>query len=259
MVDNLTVYNSNLLKGTGLIQETLVLIEEYETGETLNHFQKRVLETGILSKSTDNRTIDVVRNVFGGRFLNQKLNVPYYLKTLREKHVSMDVISQLILLYTCRANPILTDFIYEVYFRLTRDGKASVTAEDPKKFIKLAISSGKIPKPWSTSTINKVSEHINACLIDFGLVDKSKRILPFRAYDLTVNYILHELHFQGLSDEEILHHKDWQIFNLGSASLASIAQRISFKGAFIFQYSGEILKIGWNYKTMDEFIQNDYR
>ena len=259
VIENEIKYNSNLLKGTGLIQEMLVLIEAYNPGESAQDFQKRVLEEGLLSKSTDARTIDVVRNIFRTRFLDQNLEVTSYLKMMREAYVSMEVIIQLFLVYTCRANPILADFIYEVYYPISTNGKAKLTAEDPKVFIRSAISDGRIEKSWSKSTIEKVSEHINACMIDFGFVDKSKQILPFRAIDLTANYLIHELHFQGLSDMDILHHRDWQIFNLDPSSLASVAERISFKGTFIFQFSGEILKIGWKYQTMEEFIENECR
>ena len=259
MIENVITYNSNLLKGTGLIQEMLVLIEAYNQGESAQDFQKRVLEEGLLSKSTDNRTIDVVRNIFRTRFLDQKLDVTTYINTMRDEYVSMDVITQLFLVYTCRANPILADFISEVYYSHTKSGKPKITAEDPKVFIRSAIGDGRIQTSWSRSTIEKVSEHINACLIDFGLVDKSKHILPFRAIDLTVNYLMHELHFQGYPDMDILHHRDWQIFDLDPSSLASIAERISFRGTFIFQFSGEILKIGWNYDNMEEFLENECR
>jgi hypothetical protein len=258
-MENQITYNSNLLKGTGLIQEMLVLVEAYIPGESAQEFQKRVLKEGLLSKSTENRTIDVVRNIFRTRFLDQRLDVTTYLKSMREEYVSMEVISQLFLVYTCRANPILSDFIYEVYYLLKKDGKASVTAEDPKIFIRSAISDGRIITSWSVSTIEKVSEHINACLIDFGLVDRSKQILSFRALDLTVNYLFHELHFQGYSDMDILYHRDWHIFNLDPGSLAQIAERISFGGSFIYQNSGEILKIGWNYQKMEDFIENECR
>ena len=36
-------YNSNLLKGTGLIQEMLILIDAYESSEPYLKFQERVL------------------------------------------------------------------------------------------------------------------------------------------------------------------------------------------------------------------------
>lgn len=251
-------YNSNLLKGTGLIQEMLVLIGAYLPGETAQDFQKRVLEEGLLSKSTDNRTIDIVRNIFRPRFLDQKLDVTNYIKYMREQYVSMDVITQLFLIYTCRANPILADFIAEVYHRYAREGRSRITADDPKVFIRAAIADGRIPSAWSDSTVNKVSEHINACLIDFRLTNRSKETLPFRAMDITVNYLLHELHFQGLSDMEILHHQDWKIFDLDANSLTSIAERLSFTRTFVFQYSGQILKIAWSCDTMQDFLENEF-
>ena len=259
LIENKITYNSNLLKGTGLIQEMLVLVEAYTPGESALDFQKRVIKEGLLSKSTDNRTIDVVRNVFRKRFLDQKLDVTTYIKSMRDEYVSMDVITQLFLIYTCRANPILADFISEVYFPTVQIGKVVLSSEDTRRFIKESLSDGKIKESWSDETIERVSRHINACLIDFGLVDKSKHILPFRAIELTVNYLMHELHFQGYSDMAILHHRDWQIFDLDSSSLASVAERISFRGTFIFQFSGEILKIGWNYNNMEEFLENECR
>mgnify|MGYP006432219081 CR=1 FL=1 len=260
MLNNKSItYNSNLLKGTGLIQEMLTLIEAYKPGESALEFQKRVLNDGILSKSTDTRTIDVVRNIFRTRFLDQKLNIPSHIKLMREKYVSMEVINQIFLIYTCRANPILADFISEVYFNLIKKGVARVTTEDPKIFIKSAIVDGRIQKSWSKSTIERVSEHINACLIDFQLVNNSKEILPFRAFDLTVNYLIHELHFQGYNDMNILDHYNWKIFDLDRSTLIPIIERISFKGTYIYQYSGEIMKIEWKYKSMEEFIKNECR
>jgi len=259
MSENQMTYNSNLLKGAGLIQEMLVLIEAYSQGESAQEFQKRVLKQGILSKSTDNRTIDVVRNIFKTRFLDQKLDVTSYIRTMRDKYVSMDVITQLFLLYTCRANPILADFIYKVYYKMVKRSYDAPILSDLTGFVNDAIASGLIKENWSDSTIEKVARHINTCLIDFKMVERGKQILPFRASKFTVNYLLHELHFQGYSDMDILHHRDWQIFDLDSSSLASIAERISFRGTFIFQYSGEILKIGWNYNNMEGFLENECR
>lgn len=253
------IYNSNLLKGTGLIQEMLVLIDAYNKGESPNNFQKRVLEEGLLSKSTDNRTIDVVRNIFKTRFLEKKIDVPEAIRSMREEYVSMDVIIQLFFIYTCRANPILGDFIRDVYFSAIEKGILNITAEDPKIFIRDAISDGRIPKKWSQSTIEKVSQHINACLIDFGLTEKNKTIKSFRIIDLSANYLAHELHFSGFSDNEILYHEDWELFGLTPNEVAQILERISYKGTFLFQYSGQILKIGWSYNNMKEFIENECR
>jgi hypothetical protein len=253
------VYNSNLLKGTGLIQETLVLLEAYDPKESSLDFQKRVVSTGILSKSTDNRVIDIVRNVFADRYLGYEIEVPVFLKDMRDNYVSIDVITQLFYLYTCRANPILGDFVREIYFPLASKSFVKLKSTDPKDFIRDALSDGRIPTSWSPSTISKVSEHMIASLIDFNLIERNKTILPYRIIDLSANYLLHELHFRGFSDNDIWKHKDWELFDLNPSEVIRTIERISFYGSFIFQFSGEILKLSWNYKTMEEFIKNECR
>ncbi len=253
------IYNSNLLKGTGLIQEMLVLIEAYDANESSIEFQKRVIEQCLLSKSTERRVIDVVRNIFTTRFLDYDINVPGTLSKMRDKYVSMDVIIQLFFIYTCRANPILGDFVRDIYIPFVQKGYQKINTNDPKDFIRTALSDGRIPKSWSLSTINKVSEHMIASLIDFNLIDQTKTILPFRIIDLTANYLAHELHFRGFSDNEIWQHEDWQLFGLKPKDVISILERQSFQGSFLFQFSGELLRISWEYKSLEEFVENECR
>jgi len=252
-------YNSNLLKGTGLVQEMLVLIEAYNKKESSLEFQKRVLEQGILTKSTENRVIDIVRNVFSDRFLEYDINVPGALSKMRDNYVSIEVIIQLFYLYTCRANPILADFVKDIYFPAIKKGYPKLNTNDPKDFIRNALSDGRIPNSWSESTINKVSEHMIASLIDFKLIDRSKNITPLRIIDLTANYLAHELHFRGYSDNEIWQHEDWKLFGNEPRDVINILERISFQGTFLFQFSGELLKLSWNNKSMDEFVENECR
>jgi hypothetical protein len=253
------VYNSNLLKGTGLIQEMMVLIEAYKSPESSFDFQKRVKEQSLLSKSTEKRVVDIVRSVFANRFLNYEIDVPGALKSMRDNYASFDVIIQLFYLYTCRANPILTDFIKEVYYPYSLKGYQKINTNDPKDFIRNALSDGRIPNSWSESTIVKVSEHIIATLIDFKLIDSGKNIIPFRLIDLTANYIAHELHFRGYTDNEIWKNEGWQLYGLMPNEVIQILERLSYQGAFIFQFSGELLSVSWKNKSMEEFVENECR
>lgn len=255
---DLSKYNSKLLKGTGLIQEMLVLIQEYE-GEDIKDFSERIVSEGVLAKATEKRASDIVKLVFADRFMSYDINVASYLHMMRENYVSMDVMTQLFYIYTCRANLILKDFIQTVYFPFINKGYQKLEAEDPKNFIRDAITDGRIPKPWSQSTINKVSEHIIATLIDFQLIERNKSIVPFRIQDLTANYLAHELHFRGVSDNEIWTHEDWKLFGIEPLEVVKILERISFQGTFVLQFSGEILDLSWKYKSMKEFIENECR
>ena len=252
-------YNSNLLKGTGLIQEMLILIDTYDSSEPYLDFQQRVVRDDLLSKSTENRVIDIVRNIFKDRFLGYEINIPEALKEMREEYVSMSVLTQIFFLYTCRANRLLVDFIIEVYFKKLNSGYHNLKASDPKDFIKVALSDGRISSSWSESTMSKVSEHIIATLIDFELIERNKTILNFHIIDLTANYLAHELHFRGISDNNLWQHEDWKLFGLMPNDVISIFERLANQGTFIMQFSGELLSISWKNKSMNEFIKNECR
>ena len=252
-------YNSNLLKGTGLIQEMLILIDAYDSSEPYLDFQQRVVSDDLLSKSTENRVIDIVRNIFKDRFLGYEINIPEVLKEMREEYVSMSVLTQIFFLYICRANKLLVDFIIEVYYKKLNSGYHDLKSSDPKDFIKVALADGRINTSWSESTMSKVSEHIIATLIDFELIERNKTIINFRIIDLTANYLAHELHFRGISDNSIWHHEDWKLYGLMPNDVISIFERLANQGTFIMQFSGELLSISWKNKSMNEFIKNECR
>ena len=247
-------YNSDLLKGTGLIQETLQLIDFYEKGQSKQEFIQHVLEMNALGKEHENRTKDIIHHVFYNRYLAQGEDVILDLQLLRKRYVSLAVITQILLIYTCKANSILFDFIADVYQHSLKNGDLKLTQKAASQFIQDAITDGRIAKNWADSTKRKVSEHINACLIDFKLTDRSKTMLPFFIDEFTVNYWLHKLHFKGTPDDALPGAVEWNLFGLSENEVIEIMHRISFAGHFMLQHSGELTRISWKYQSMEEFI-----
>lgn len=254
MEDIQKTYNSDLLKGTGLIPETLLLLDVYEPGITKPELTEKVLELNSLGKEHENRTKDIIHHTFNRRYLIEGEETVISLKSLREKYVSLEIISQILFIYTCRANDILFDFVKDVYQKCVAQGEIHLPSRATLKFIEESIRNGRIPKKWADTTKRKVSEHMTACLIDFKLIDRSKNILPFFIHDFTMNYWMHALHFKGKSDKAILLADEWSLFGLFEQEVLSIMQRLSYAGHFIFQNSGELIKITWKYKNMNEFI-----
>lgn len=248
------IYNSDLLKGTGLIQETLQLLDIYEAGKTKQELLDEVIELNSLGKGHINRTKDIVNNAFQRRYLSEGEETVLSLKKLRERYISLEQISQILFIYTCRANLILFDFTVEVYQKHAKKGALMLPEKATLFFIEDAIKDGHIPVKWADSTKRKVSEHMNACLIDFKLIDRSKKLLPFFIHDFTVNYWMHILHFKGYTDKAVLSAEEWALFGLDKQDVVTLMQRLSYTGHFIFQYSGELVNITWKYQNMSEFI-----
>lgn len=254
MTEEIRKYNSDLLKGTGLIQETLLLLDIYKPGILKKDFIEEVIESNVLVKNHNNRIKDIIEHVFYRRYVNYVEESVVALKYLRGKHVGLEVLNQLLMVYTCRKNLILFDFISSVYQKLIKQGAPSLPQNAAKEFIEENIKNGNIEKAWADSTKRKVAEHMNACMIDFKLTDRQKNLLPLFLSDTVANYLAHELHFMGYSDEAIATAEEWSLYGYDRYDTIRHLERLAIQGHFIFQNSGDLICITWHYKTMKELI-----
>jgi len=246
-------YHIELCKGTGLIQETLQLLSIYQVGMTKNELTRIALDSNLLVKVTENRIKDIVQRAFYKRFVINDPYVPVYLNALIKHFSSLDVISQIFLIYTSRANYVLMDFIIQVYWYETRKGHRVLYTTHARKFITETIKQTDLIQGWSEITQTKVARYIIATLVDFRFLDKERNIRPVFLHDITANYLAHELHFNGLSDNAVVEAEEWQLFGYSKYDTLKHLERISFQGHFIFQNSGEMVKINWIHKNMGEF------
>ncbi len=251
-------YTSALSKGQGLIQETVSLLQIWEPGVTSSQLVSSALDCGTLAKATANRVRGIIAEGFGPRYLVGSPAPALQLRFLLAKGVPIKALSQLFFVYTARANLILHDFVREVYWVKYSAGETHLGKEDALHFIESGINRGLIPKPWSTSMMDRVAGYLLGCLQAFSLLTSARKgrreILPFNIASLTTLYFAHELHFRGLSDSAVLEHADWGLFGLESRDVVRELERVSYGGHFVVQYSGEILRIAWKYKSMEECL-----
>ena len=104
-------YSTQLSKGTGMINETLSLLEIFDEHTTKESFLRYVLETNYLSTSTEKRATDIVNVVFYQRFMKDNPSVPLWLKAARGKGLMLSSFSQLLMLYCARQHAVFYDFI----------------------------------------------------------------------------------------------------------------------------------------------------
>lgn len=251
-------YTTGLAKGQGLIPETLAILNVWQPDMSTSELVSEVLSKGVLSKATALRTKDLVNRAFAGRYLVDEGLPALCLKRLLSNAVPLSQASQIFLIYTARANLILHDFIRDVYWQKYASGATHMKREDALEFLESAVNQGCIAARWSPAMNVKVARYILGCLEDFQLLAKIRRgereILPFMISPLTSLYLSHELHFSGQSDTSLMHHRDWGLFGLEPRDVVQELERASYGGHFIVQYSGEILRIAWKYKTMEECL-----
>ena len=245
-------YNSNLLKGTGAISETISLLSIYDKDTTKKSLIDYVLSTNFLSTNTEKRAKDIVENVFYNRYMQHNHLVPCWLKQTREKGLMVKQLSQLLYVYTLRENAILYDYVIKVLNPVKASGVDYIPKSKADDFIKELNENGTLE--WSAKSQVRMGQHMRGTLVDFNVIDLNGNILPFEAYDFTVLYLMHELHFEGLSDMSIWEYEDWGLFNMDKYDVLQRIMNLSLKGGYIAQSSGDLLTISWKFNSMEEMI-----
>lgn len=245
-------YNSNLLKGTGAVSETISLLSIYDRDTTKKSLLDYVLSTNFLSTNTEKRARDIVEKVFFNRYMQHNHLVPYWLRLTREKGLMVNQLSQLLYVYTLRENAILYDYVIKVLNPVKASGANYIPKSKADEFIKELNDNGTLE--WSSTSQVRMGQHMRGTLVDFNVIDLNGNILPFEANDFTVLYLMHELHFGGLSDIAIWEHEDWGLFNMDKYDVLQRIMNLSLKSGFIAQNSGDLLTISWKYNSMEEMI-----
>jgi len=250
-------YTTQLQAGLGLIEETKTLLDLWEPGMRSTELFQAALNSGNFPNVSARRLRNIVAECFTPRYLVDGEYPANVLKQLH-KRLPSPVFSQLLFLFTARANAIFADFVKEVFWNKYAGGHESIENQDARQFVIEANQAGKTQKPWAESTIKKVSSYLTGCCVDFGLLASARRnvrkICQYHADPLTIAFIAHDLHFSGLGDNAVLAHPDWGLFGLQKDDVRDELKRLSYRGYFIVQTAGDVVHISWNYKNWKDFI-----
>lgn len=250
-------YTTELSKGQGAIPEMLAVLEVWEPGLKVVELKQKVLDSGAIARATSVRVKDIVGRVFSSRFLRDDAKPAINIKRLLEGGARPTQLTQIFLIYTCRANDVLHDFICDVYWSKYSTGSIYITRQDALDFLEASTTMGIISPRWSDTMMLRVARYLTGCLTDFGMAGNDKggkrELQPFTISPLATLYLSHEIHFSGANDNTIIEHPDWKLFGLEPQDVVHELQRVS-NPHFIPQYSGDLLRVSWKYKTMEEAL-----
>jgi hypothetical protein len=249
-------YTTQLQAGLGLIEETRLLLGLYEPGMTTSELSEKALTSGLFPLVSARRLRNIASECFAPRFLREP-GTAAALKVLAGR-LTRQEFSQLLFLYTARANLILDEFAREHYWPRYSAGQDSLTLDDAREFVLKGVRDGKTQKSWSDTTINRIASYLMGCCADYQLLSANtrglRRILPFRILPRVAAYLAYDLKFQGLGDNQIIGHSDWQLFGLEREDVREEFKRLSLQGFLIMQSAADVTHISWTHKHMDEVV-----
>ncbi len=215
MVTKRAPYTIRLGAGLGLVDETKALLELWEPGMRAPQIHQAALESGRFPNIADRRLRNIVTECFAPRYLVRDGAPAGHLKRLVVR-LAPPEINQLFMLFTSRANPILGDFIRQVYWERYAAGAGEISNDHARAFVERAVDDGKTATRWSDRTIQNVAGYLTGCCADYGLLENgqktARRIAAFRMSPRVAAYLAHDLHFSGLGDNSVMSHQDWGLF-----------------------------------------------
>jgi len=249
-------YTAMLGAGLGMVHETRILLELWSEGADVPTLQQTALQSGRFPGISARRLENIVSLCFAPRYLRP----PTTAATLKRLQPVLSVreFVQCLYLYACRANPILADFVVQVYWPAYSAGKKSVSNEQARDFVKTANAAGMMAKPWTDSMLRRGAGYLTGSCADFGLLAKGQRtdreFLPFRIEPRIFAYLAYDLHFAELADPSVINHPDWQLFGLGEQDVLDEMKRQSPKGLWFVQSAGALTRITWQLHSREEVI-----
>ena len=250
-------YTTELSKGQGMISESLSLFDLWKPPMSVAELKSAAVQEGALGRATALRVQDIVGRVFAARFLRDDAKPALYIKKLLEQGVPANRLNQIFLIYTTRAHDVLHDFITETYWGKYAAGATLITRQDALEFLDRAANNGIIAPRWSDSTVLRVARYLTGCLTDFQMAGNDhggkREIIPFKIQLLATVFLAHDIHFAGFSDNALIEHPNWGLFGLEPMDVRYELERSS-NGHFITQFSGDLLRISWKHKTMEEAL-----
>lgn len=247
-----TKYTLQLTQGTGMINETLILLSVFQEGMTKEILLSYVKDNDTLSCQTERRLRNIIYEVFYPRYMKNNSNVPMWLSKIRKQGLPLKQFTQLLMIYCARESAVFYDGIVQIINKAKQSGSNSIDVDALPLYMLSLVENGIVT--WSDYMQKKNSGKVRTMLQNFELIDKKGTILPYEPSDFTILYLMHEQHFAGLSDMAIWDMEEWQLFNLDRHQVLARIMDLSLRGAYIAQTSGDLLTISWNYQTMEEFI-----
>jgi hypothetical protein len=250
-------YTTQLQAGLGMIEETRSLLQLWHDGIEPSALSKVALQSGRFPNMSARRVRNLVAECFAPRYLSAARRPARLLKQLMDV-LSIREFEQLLFLFTCRANAILADFVRDGYWSMYSAGRETISNQDAREFVVQANHDGKTSNSWSPTTVRRVSSYLTGCCADFGLLEGGARsvrkILPFRVESRVVVVLAYDLHFAGHGDNRMLADPDWALFGLARGDVLSELKRLSLKGLFIIQTAGDVTRVGWQCKNIEELV-----
>jgi len=254
-------YTVGISKGAGLLQPFRRLLVCWEPGMPPSRLAQLAQDSGAFGTQSAYRIDDIVTRVFAPRLLRPDDIPARALRTVVQADLGSAVFCELLMVYSARRDPLLGDFVRDVFWPAAHLGRSSLSLVDALAIIEAGEVAGRMPSPWSDQVKLKVARGLLGALRDFGFVSeagrtgKPREITKRSVSAHSVFVTAAELRERGLSADDILRSSDWGTLGTEPERVLMEVERVGAGVGVTVQAGGGAVQIAWPNLSMEDLIR----
>lgn len=256
--DRASIYTTELIKVAGIVSESIELLRIWQPGMRASKLRDLAIKKGSLAKESSDRVWVMVRYGFGLRYLGDGQRPARLLKRLVEANASVALLRQLFCIYTARINGLFADAASKLYWQLFAGSVTELVREQLISFIDSKVGTSKLPRAWSDESTERVASGLLKTFVDFGYAAQgrgvSRPLTPPRILPQTVTFVAYEARERGIADSALCDEEAFALFGLDRHQALNEMAGLSGQGHLIVQSAGDLVRVSFNHKTIEEFL-----
>ncbi|MFU0842376.1 MAG: hypothetical protein ACFWTZ_07210 [Burkholderia sp.] len=249
-------YSRTLTYGGASVEKCLRILSFWEEGMDVQTLYEKILSAH--PEHTAESSMHFVKKLFKFRFLTPEA-LPWTCLLKRYKSAfSGEVIEQICFLLTARAEHILRDFLTMEYWPRVRQGEKRIDRELIRAFLMEAVREGRGGGVWTPARTRRVLSRLHTVCVGFHLMkpDPDSRVTPPVLFKEIAVLLAYDLKDRGLSDEDVVRHRDWSLFGLSADDVKHLLSSSGMSRWMLVSEKNGKTAIDWQYPGMTEVAES---
>lgn len=247
------LYTSKILKGSALIDDTILLLSSYDPSKSLSDNVSFVWEENTLAKSSRSRLKDVLR-ILKERYLIDP-DLALALHQFVTMRISHEILYPILFFLTARSDPLIHDLFIDFVYERKRIGVAFISSGEVEQAIQQYVQDGKTTTRWSSQTTIRAAQHFLALLRDFGILEGKvkKQFSPFLIPNESFSFISFYLHKQGLTGQRLVTTDEWKLLFLEKNLVERFYVDCEQDRLLMYNAAWPVIRIDYPKQTLAEY------
>jgi sulfur relay (sulfurtransferase) DsrC/TusE family protein len=240
------VYKADLQRVGSLINESFVVLTEYDKVKDWQQVKEKVISQNLLNKQSSQTVQGIIAAIRKRFFRNHKfLPSAELLAKAIAKNISRNAKIQLLYPYICESDHLVKSMISNFVANKINQSQLILTKNDVLEFLEKEEKTHPELKKWSDYLKGRWTRGFLAFLRDFNIMEKapSNRLIKPSLRIETFAFFMLGLLDKNLNIKEIFNNEIWHLYFLKNIDIEHFLVEMQARGWIYYSKAGEIIEL----------------